>query len=227
MPGSTMGHAHLGAFGSETSDGQPVIKPIGILTNLPGLAERLSVKLSAVDRQYCERTETKRSQVYPHAFVHEILLHLRDLIAEKEPLRFGTFDVYATARPISDVKAWDNVFAQLAQDFAVGNRRAFDIDLNSPLGKDVQNLFRIKAVKIQAAPSPIQRRFLMDQAYSARGVALEYIDGNRHIEVEQLEEIRHPKTRFSQAVRFAVFIYATPCKSLMYHVEQMPRLLRY
>ena len=210
MPGSTMGHAHLGAFGSETLDGQPVIKPIGILTNLPGLAERLSVKLSAVDRQYCEPiqgAETKRLQVYPHAFVHEILLHLRDVIAEKEPLRFGTFNVYATARPISDVKAWDNVFAQLAQDFAVGNRRAVDIDINSPLGKDVQNLFRIKAVKILAAPSPIQRRFLMAQAYSARGVALEYIDGTRHIEVEQLEEIRHPKTRFSQAMRFAVFIY--------------------
>ena len=76
-------------------------------------------------------------------------------MAEKEPLRFGNFNVFATARPVSDIKAWDNVFEQLARDFAVGNRRAFDIGLNSQLGKDVQNLFRIKAVKIQAAPSPM------------------------------------------------------------------------
>ena len=210
LPGTTMGHAHLGAFGSETVDGQPVVKPIGMLTNMPGLAERLSVKLSSVDRQYCasiQGAETRRSQVYPHAFVREILLHLHELVAEKEPLRFGNFNVFATARPVSDVKAWDNVFEQLARDFAVGNRRAFDIDLNSQLGKDVQNLFCIKAVKIQAAPSPMQRRFLMDQPYSARGVALEYIDGARHIEVEQLEDIRHPKSRFSQAVRYAIFIY--------------------
>ena len=173
-----------------------MVKPIGMLTNMPGLAERLSVKLSLVDRQYCtpiQGAETRRSQVYPHAFVHEILLHLRELVAEKEPLRFGNFNVFATARPVSDAKAWDNVFEQLARDFAVGNRRAFDI--------------RIKAVKIQAAPSPMQRRFLMDQPYSARGVALEYIDGARHIEVEQLEDIRHPKSRFSQAVRYAIFIY--------------------
>ena len=62
-----------------------------------------------------------------------------------------------------------------------------------------------EAVKVQAAPSPMQRHFLMHQAYSARGVALEYIDSTRHIEVEQLEEIRRPKSRFSQAVRHAVF----------------------
>ena len=210
LPGTTMGHAHLGAFGMETSDGQPVVKPIGVLTNMPGLAERLSVQLSATDRQYCtpiRGTEKKRSQVYPHAFVHEILVHLRELVAEKEPLRFGKFKVFAVARPVSDIKAWDDVFTQLTRDFAAPNRRSFDIDLNSQLGKDIQDLFRIKAVKIQAAPSPIQRRFLMNQPYSARGVALEYIDGSRHIEVEQLEDVRHPKGRFNQAVRYAVFIY--------------------
>ena len=119
--------------------------------------------------------------------------------------------VCATARPILDAKAWDNVFEQLARDFAAGNRRAFDIDLGSQFGQDIQNLFGVKAVKVQAAPSPMQRRFLMDQAYSARGVALEYIDSTRHIEVEQLEEIRRPKSRFSQAVRRAVFV---PCPML-------------
>ena len=84
--------------------------------------------------------------------MREILLHLHDLVAEKEPLRFGNFNVSAAARPI------------------------------------------------QAAPSNAK-------AFPARGVVLEYIDGAKHMEVEQLEEIRHPKSRFSQAVRHAVFIY--------------------
>ena len=100
LPGTIMGHARLGAFGSETADGQHVIKPIGIIA---GLSERLSVKLSVTDRQYCtpiQGSETKRSQVYPHAFVHEILLHLHDSVAKKEPLRFGNFKVFATALPV-------------------------------------------------------------------------------------------------------------------------------
>ena len=34
-------------------DGQPVIKPVGLITNMPGLAEGIPLKLSAADTQYC------------------------------------------------------------------------------------------------------------------------------------------------------------------------------
>ena len=210
LSGTSMASAHLGAYGAETVEGEPVVKSINLLSNLPGLCHRLSRKLSAPDLQYCtpiQGSETKRSQVYPRAFVYEILRHLHDFVAEKEPLRFGNFQVYALATPIADVKAWDGVFEQLNRDFSSGTKRAYDVDINGSLGKEIQDLFRMRAVKIQAAPTPIQRRFLMDQPHSARGVALEYIDGKRTIEVEQLEEVRQPKRRFEQAVKYAVFIY--------------------
>ncbi|CAE7920761.1 GIP, partial [Symbiodinium necroappetens] len=130
-------------------------------------------------------------------------------IAQHEPQRFGYFTVYALSRPTVDAAAWDNVFKQVEKSFVGSNRRPYIVDPDSTFGKEIQDLFRMDAVRIQVANTPTQRHFHSDIPHLARGAALQHIDGSRLVEVEQLDEVRQPKGRFSKPVQFAVFIYGS------------------
>ena len=152
----------------------------------------------------------KRSQVYPDAFVRELLLQLRGWIQQHQPHRFGAFQVLAAARPTLDPTAWDNVFDQVTRSFSSSSsRRPYNVEPDSVFGKTIQDLFRMDAVRIQVVNTPTQRRFHFDFHYSARGAALQYNDGSRSIEVENLEDIQRPKQRFEKPVQYAVFMFGS------------------
>ena len=79
-----------GAFGA-TINGNPVIKPFKIMTNLPGLDEVLQRRLSQQQRAMCtpiEGAATRQSQEYPEEMCRELLQHLRQHVARTQPARF-------------------------------------------------------------------------------------------------------------------------------------------
>ncbi len=76
-----------GAFGAEI-DGNPVIKTFRIMTNFPGLDEVLQRRLSQQQRALCtpiQGSATRRSQEYPEEMCREILLHLKQRVAQMQP----------------------------------------------------------------------------------------------------------------------------------------------
>ena len=159
---------------------------------------------------YCARvegSETKRSQVYPDALAEEMICQIKAWICQQQPSRFGVFQTYVAARPTTDMTAWEPVFQEIERSFAGSSKRPYIVDCDSAFGRQLQDLFRMDATKIQVAYTPSQRRFNFEEPFSARGAALEYADGARAIEVEQMEDVRFPKQRFHKPVRFAVFIF--------------------
>ena len=212
LPGVTTTTAHFGAFGAETADGQPIKKAVQIMSNynFPGLHRDFGKRLSATDLLYCTPIHvnlTAATQTYPDAFVDQLLTSIKGWISQHEPQRFGYFTVYALARPTFDTAAWDNVFKQVEKSFVGSARRPYIVDPDSTFGKEIQDLFRMDAVRIQVAHTP--RRFHSDIPHLARGAAFQHADGSRLVEVEQLDEVRRPKGPFSKPVQYAVFIYGS------------------
>ena len=212
LPGVTTTTAHMGAYGAENYHNEPVKKAIQIASNYPGLDNDLGRRLSATDLLYCtplQGRDALQSHVFPDAFVDQLLNVIKQWIARHEPQRFGHYMVWALSRPTTDASAWNHVFEEIEKSFAGSSRRPYIVDPDSNFGKEIQDLFRMDAVRIQVANTPSQRRFYSDFPHVARGAALQYVDSSRSIEVEQLDEVRQPKGRFSKPVQFAVFIYGT------------------
>lgn len=87
-------------------------------------------------------------------------------------------------------------------------KRPFNIDPHSTLGKTIQDLFRIDAIRIQVVSTPTARRIPPNvDEYFTRACFLNYADGERAVEVEDLDQVRFPRQRFFKAVKAAVFAY--------------------
>ena len=149
-----------GAFGA-TIDGKLVIKPLRIVTNFPGLDEVLQRRLSQAEKVSCQPIEgsaTKKSQEYPERMCRALLQHLRDHLAESYPSRFCFYAVWAVQMPTQDLGQWDEVVDSVDKSFENTSKRPYYIDINTYLGRKIQDLFRIDAIKIQVVSSPTTRR---------------------------------------------------------------------
>ncbi|CAK9045906.1 unnamed protein product [Durusdinium trenchii] len=201
-----------GAYGAEV-DGQPIAKPMRWAGNQPGLHEQLNRRLTPLQKMYCTPIQgklTRRSQEYPDELCHAVLQELRALIFQKEPLRFGPpqHKVYATAYPTSDLDLWDDIVKYVDNVYERGAKRPFNFPVDSDMGKRIQELFRIKAVRIQAFYAPTSRRIPANvDEYFTRAAFLQYADKTRAVEVEDLDQIEFPRQRFSKAVAFGIFAY--------------------
>ncbi len=199
-----------GAFGA-TIEGNPVIKPLRIVTNLPGLDEVLQRRLSQVEREACTPIEgkaTRQSQEYPEAMCRLLLQHLRDHIARRHPSRFCLHSVLAVQLPTQDLDQWDEVVESVEKSFERTTKRPYYIDINTYLGRKIQDLFRIDAIKIQVVASPTTRRIPSNvDEYYTRAAFLLYNDNSKVVEVEDLGDLQYPRQRFDKPVRYAVFAY--------------------
>ncbi|CAK9114796.1 Protease Do-like 9 [Durusdinium trenchii] len=201
-----------GAYGAEV-DGQPIAKPMRWAGNQPGLHEQLNRRLTPLQKMYCTPIQgklTRRSQEYPDELCHAVLQELRALIFQKEPLRFGPpqHKVYATAYPTADLDLWDDIVKYVDNVYERGAKRPFNFPVDSDMGKRIQELFRIKAVRIQAFYAPTSRRIPANvDEYFTRAAFLQYAGKTRAVEVEDLDQIEFPRQRFSKAVAFGIFAY--------------------
>ena len=200
-----------GCFGAEI-DGERIAKPFKILTNFEGLDEVLHRRLTSDERRGCTPIQgalTSKSQEYPEMMCRSILLHLREFVARLQPSRFCYInEVMAVQTPTSDLTQWDEVVNQVTTSFENTSRRPFYIVASSEIGKQIQDLFRLDATKIQAVMSPTTRRAPSNvEDYTTRAAFLLYNDETRVVEMEDITEVRFPKQRFNKPVRLAIFAY--------------------
>ena len=199
-----------GAFGA-TIDGKLVIKPLRIVTNFPGLDEVLQRRLSQAEKVSCQPIEgsaTKKSQEYPERMCRALLQHLRDHLAESYPSRFCFYAVWAVQMPTQDLGQWDEVVDSVDKSFENTSKRPYYIHINTYLGRKIQDLFRIDAIKIQVVSSPTTRRIPSNvDEYYTRAAFLVFNDDTRAVEVEDLGDLQYPRQRFDRPVRYAVFAY--------------------
>ena len=212
LPGVWSTTLDAGAYGAEV-DGQPLCKPMRWIGNAPGMDLALHRRLDDLEKQYCipiQGTITRKSQVYPDNLCRQILQELRAIVFQHEPTRFGRplHHVLAISYPTADLDAWNDISNYISGAYERSNKRPFDIPLDTEMGKSIQQLFRIKAIKIQACFAPTCRRIPANvDEYFTRAAFLQYADKTRAVEVEDLDEIQFPRQRFSKAVEIAVFAY--------------------
>lgn len=204
-----------GAFGAQVN-GHDIIKTMGFLGNIPGLEDVIGRRLSQDERSQRRPIEgalTRPSQEYPDELVDTILSFMKKIIHRLEPHRFALHHVLPVAQPVADLTEWDDVVQHVSKTFERANKRPFNIDPSSDLGKKICDLARMNAVRIQCAYTPTTRRIptalAFDSEVTSRAALLEYANGRRALEVDNILELQLPKQRFDTPVAVAIFMYGT------------------
>ena len=157
--------------------------------------------------------DTSQSQEYPDELVDTILIFMKKIIHRLEPHRFALHHVLPVAQPVADLTEWDDVVQHVSKTFERANKRPFNIDPSSDLGKKICDLARMNAVRIQCAYTPTTRRIptalAFDSEVTSRAALLEYANGRRVLEVDNILELQLPKQRFDTPVAVAIFMYGT------------------
>ena len=203
-----------GAFGGQVQ-GHDIIKPFKIMTDFPGLRDVLERRLTPEERSNCTPIEgsltsvTSGSQAYPEQMCRAILGHLREYVKAQQPARFCLYSqVLPVQLPTDDLSQWDEIVEHVAKTFERSSRRPFTMQPESELGRKIQDLFRIDAIKIQAVSAPTTRRIPSNvDEYYTRAAFLFYNDETKAVEVEDLGDLQFPRQRFSKPVRYAIFAY--------------------
>ena len=200
-----------GAFGGEVN-GQPIAKPFKIMTDFPGLRDVLERRLSPDERQWCTPIEgslTSKSQEYPEQMCRTILQHLREYVKKNQPFLFCfNKQVLPVQLATEGLDQWNDIVEHVDKSFERSNKRPYTISLQSEMGKKIQDLSRLDAIKVQVVASPTTRRIPSNvDEYYTRAAFLYYNDETRAVEVEDLGDLRFPRQRFAKPVRYAVFAY--------------------
>ena len=211
LPGVYAFSLDAGAFGAFI-DGNPVIKTFRLLTNLPDLDQKLQRRLSPEERAQCKPIEgaaTRASQEYPEEMCRALLQHLREVARQATPSRFcDTHQALPVQMPTDDLQQWDEIVDNIEKSFENTTKRPYYITVDSAIGKKIQELLRLDAVRIQVVANPTTRRIPSNvDEYYTRASFLLYNDNTRTVEVEDLGELQYPRQRFLKPVRYAVFAY--------------------
>ncbi|CAJ1337274.1 unnamed protein product, partial [Effrenium voratum] len=186
-PGVGTSVFHDGAYGSENSKMEPVIKAFKIASNCNEILEAM---LSKEQQHYCtpiEGSETRGSQAYPPGMVHTILKTLQTVSQRRDPQRFGPIYTTWATMPVQDLRSWDPVVTRVDQETSRTSLRPYNIPLESEFGKQIAELTRWNL-----------------------GALIIYSSGEKELEFEDIALVRFPKQRFSKPVRLAMFFYGTP-----------------
>lgn len=211
LPGVYAFSLDAGAFGAFI-DGNPVIKTFRLLTNLPDLDQKLQRRLSPEERAQCKPIEgaaTRASQEYPEEMCRALLQHLREVARQATPSRFcDIHQALPVQMPTDDLQQWDEIVDNIEKSFENTTKRPYYITVDSAIGKKIQELLRLDAVRIQVVANPTTRRIPSNvDEYYTRASFLLYNDNTRTVEVEDLGELQYPRQRFLKPVRYAVFAY--------------------
>ena len=204
-----------GAFGAQVN-GHDIIKTMGFLGNIPGLQDVIGRRLTQEERSQrlpIEGALTRPSQEYPDELVDTILSFVKKIIHRREPHRFALHHVLPVAHPVADLTEWDEAVQHVSQTFQRASKRPFNIDPSSDLGKRICDLARLNAVRIQCAYTPTTRRIptalAFDNEVTCRAALLQYVNGRRTLEVDNIVDLQLPKQRFDTPVEVAIFMYGT------------------
>ena len=218
-----------GAYGAETSDGFPMIKPHRWIGNSPEILSNLQKRLTPEQKLFCkaiEGAETARSGEYGSGLVHAILKGLRAEAQKRNPARFMKKDTHETyyMKPNMDKEAWRSILDELEQRFENAHKRTYDLNRSDPMYLKVAELVPWSLEKVQVASTPAARRFpALKVPFTHRGAALKMSDGSICLETEDLAAVSYPQQRFSSPVRVGLFYFGTaPEESEMSSHEPFP-----
>lgn len=213
MPGVWEIVVDAGAFGATNQSGQPVAKPYKFMGNMPGMDTLLARRLLPHERQQCvpiQGRDTKHSEEYPEALCRAILRILQQYTRQQEPHRFCTkasnpFEAFPVQHPTTDLSQWDTIVQDLDRAYEHTAKRPYYIVPDTPQGRQIQDLLRMDATRIQVVANPTTRQLpLQFYDYTGRACFLIHSDDTR---AEQLDEMRFPRQRFTKPVRVPVFVY--------------------
>lgn len=81
-----------------------------------------------------------------------IIKHLREYVQQQEPHRFcHQHQALPVQQPVEQLGAWDDIAKQLDLTYDRSSRRPYDVAVDTDMGKNIQDLLRMDAVKIQVA----------------------------------------------------------------------------
>ncbi|CAE7467549.1 CML10, partial [Symbiodinium pilosum] len=203
-----------GAYGAETTKGEPVVKPHRWITNSDFLADNLSRRMTAEQKQYCvtiKGNETERSGAYCDGLVDAVLNGIYQEARRRNPARF-TKKAYEVmfARPVPDAEAWRSLLDEVESRFTNSNKKPFTLPDNDPMLKAIKELVPWEITRAQAAWLPLARRLPQEFPHTHRGAALRLTSGDFQLEAEDLSSIKYPKQRYQNPVRVAVFFFGFP-----------------
>ncbi|CAE7469062.1 CML10, partial [Symbiodinium pilosum] len=176
-----------GAYGAETSKGEPVVKPRRWITNSDFLADNLSRRMTAEQKQYCvtiEGNETERSGAYCDGLVDAILNGVYQARFTKK-----AYEVMF-ARPVPDAEAWRSLLDEVESRFTNSNKKPFTLPDNDPMLKAIKELVPWEITRAQAAWLPLARRLPQEFPYTHHGAALRLTSGDFQLEAEDLSSIK-------------------------------------
>jgi hypothetical protein len=201
-----------GAFGAETSDGQPIQKGHRWITNSPELAELLSFKMTAEQKMYTTPVQgkhTKASGEYCLGLACAILEGLQREARKRNPQRFqqtNKNEVYYLF-PSLMASEWEPILDEAERRFQNTYKKPFTLAEKDDMYKQIEQLVPWNLARIQVAWTPQARRWPDDIPFTHRGCAYRSNQGEFSIEHEDMTSVNFPKQRFAHPVRIAIFFY--------------------
>ncbi len=212
LPNVDTAVCHGGAYGMVNSKGQMVRKSFRFMGNCPQVLQRLRQKLSPEQLKQCapiEGSETTPSQVYPPDMVKAIILGARDLAKQHDPDRFASQKFFSYAVEIdNDDQTWRPLVQEAMNVFQHTNQKTVVLTRGDKLaGKVIEMVPSLLIERIQLSLQPLTHRFLSHIPHTHRAWVLWNNDDTIDVGVEDLGELRYPRSRFIKPVRLAIFIF--------------------
>ena len=110
-------------------------------------------------------------------------------------------------RPRDDVALWSNILDEVERRFSGTFKKPFDLQDPDDLYIQICQLVPWELVKVQAAWTPLTRRWPGDLPFTHRGSVIRTMTGKVVVESEDLVSVAYPKQRFADAVRCGIFFY--------------------
>ena len=200
-----------GAYGAESMDGFPVIKPHRWISNSPVILSELKKHLTPEQKHYTkpvEGADTQRSGEYCQGLVNAILRGLHREAKQRNPARFHKVKEVYYVRPLQDPRRWKALLDQLDRRFDNTRTRTFDLNKTDPVYEELCALVPWTIEKVQVSLTPAARRWPgFKIPFTHRGAGLKMADGRVIIESEDMSAVNYPQQRFSQPVRLGVFFF--------------------
>ena len=212
LPNVETAVCHGGAYGMTNSKHQLVKKSFRFMGNCEPILRRLRKKLDAELLKQCvpiEGSETTATQVYPPEMVKAIILGARELAKQHDPDRFvpQRFVSYAVEVDRSD-QTWRPILQEAMDVFGLTNQKTVVLTRGDKLAGTIMEMIPSLLIeRIQLSLQPLTHRFLTHIPHTHRAWVLWFNDDSIDVGLEDLGELRYPRSRFIKPVRLAIFVF--------------------
>ena len=219
-----------GAYGAESQDGWPIVKPHRWITNSEEVARNLTKRMTSEQKAYtkpAEGRDTKPSGEYCDGIVSAILEGLQTEAKRRNPQRFMKQQVPSQVyyvHPSADEEAWNKILDDVEKKFQNTYKRPIVLGEQDPTYQAIQHLVPWELSRIQLAWTPAARRWPMDVAFTHRGCAMRTNTGQFRLEHDDESSAKYPNQRFAEGIRVGVFFYGMAGQEEEHDPPEQPQM---